>query len=677
MTSLCLRDIFKIFKNFEPSSLKIWEVARTFDPIDFAKLIYLLENVVVKKDRVAIEISDVYLYGHESAAILKQSERSTVSLDTPLPDDIYGDADLLPITYEPTVQLERAVWKDAHVVWYSDPTQPNIIDVISREAAIAESDAMSVFDGPAVLSRSAPRPPSPTNTQSYENVAIHRQQQKRQHEWLAEVLAKQHQLTAEENAGHSIDTTLLQQTAAQLYTPFNYNRSAGTNQHHDEHTDVWQLGLNITIDQLMNDIRYQRPPNNIVQRIIAHNIGTYDYHRLIRYIRFLLFTDNLQSDRSLPHVKTPSVVESYIQFYRMMQFRETPDNADPRAFRFMMVAKHRRVQTRELAAIYGTEADIPRDLHVQPLLQGFHVVVYSSAEETKCYNCYGDLIVGLGYKNRCKINCTFEAVILPTDKKHNLRSWQYWKMRTNYIMYVVDVFRVNQKVLTQEPFRTRIKYADAIVANSTCFMKLPVHLDSWSSIEKYYLQCEDLYSPIVGVVLRDGDSVYDASTMYKAPVEFRFNLVYSFDLLNSQIVKLPVDMQPVDYVNRLHLNFEMADYKTVCLAYGHSENYIYLCHYNRHLHQFEHIGRLQRIAYEFSKLEYQSQKLFVVNCRVLPRGMMLLRVYYNQRKQVIGYDAKWSDNRYKLPYHNSLYNEIIRKNRDVDFHHKSAELMSD
>lgn len=606
MSSLHVSDILKIYKNFEASRLKIWEIVRTYDPVDFAKLIYLLENVRVRRKRYSIDIGDERLYGKRWAQIIAKSEQRDISLNKVLEngdlnDDPDDNRDILPINHTPNVRLERAVWKDTDILWYSNPNAPNIIDTLSNENRVLNNGGCSVSSN-----------------------SDHIQQQK---QWLTETIERQRQLDEYENRKSVVPAD-------------------------SETNPLLAENLDVGIGQVMRNIRNETHSTNMMERIISHNLGTDDYNSLLKSIRYLLFTDNLQSNRSQGHVKTPSIVESFMQFYRMLLFREAPDNADPRAFRFMVLPKPRRVFVREMQSIYGSFDGVPKNLRAQPLFQGVHMVVYSSKEETKCYNRFGDLYTGFGYNLRCKVNCTFEAIALPVDKFNNVRSWHYWKHRASFVLFVVDVFRVNQTILTQVPFKERIRMVNTIIDGaSDQIKKIPDSMDSWESIEGRYIQNEDIYDPIVGVVLRDGDSIFDNDSALTCPVEYRFNLIYSFDLLNGHVVRLKKE----DDINRLHLIYEMADYKTVCLAYGHSEDFIYLCQYNRHIHQFEHAGRLVRQAYEFDKLEYKAQKLYVINCRVMPRGIIYLRVYYDAQKRVIGYDTKWSDSRYTLPYFNSLY----------------------
>ena len=55
-------DLLLITHNFEPSRIKIWEIARRYDPIQFSALLYLLENVSASRKKEPITLDDDRLY---------------------------------------------------------------------------------------------------------------------------------------------------------------------------------------------------------------------------------------------------------------------------------------------------------------------------------------------------------------------------------------------------------------------------------------------------------------------------------------------------------------------------------------------------------------------------------------------------------------------------------------
>lgn len=411
----------------------------------------------------------------------------------------------------------------------------------------------------------------------------------------------------------------------------------------------------ITITELIENIRLGCiDQTNLLERIVTHNLGTHHYSKFLTTLRYLLFTSDQHASRNDTNDPTQSCVTQFMSFYRMIHYQNSND-IDPRGFRFLIIPRLRRVTTRNLLDIY--DGRVPNKIIYQPLYQGMNVIVYSSPTETKCYNQYGELQVGICYNVRCAVNCTFHAIILPVDELGNIRSWRYWTYRTTFILYVVDVLRYEQTVLTHQPQSKRLKYIKSICRNSNYLLRIPKKFDSWAAIEQRYIDHHDIYDPIIGVVLRTGDS-----TIQTAPCEFRFNILFAYDMHTDKITQLKdstaaavSSKTTIDYdLGRLFLNYDMSDYKTICLAYGNCDTFIYIMRYDRTMHQFVHSGRLRRLPYEYSAWTYQRDAIYVLNCQIRPMGVMYLRVYYNQNHEIIAYDTKPLDGRYKSPYHNEL-----------------------
>lgn len=386
-------------------------------------------------------------------------------------------------------------------------------------------------------------------------------------------------------------------------------------------------------------------PKDLRFKVLNHNIGTQHYKTILSQIVSLLFNDNYQTDRNEQKIDDSSVVAKFLQFYKTMTFKQGDDN-DVRNFRNIIISKPTRIFDRDL---------ISSQLHiVQPLYQGLHVVVYSSPSETKCYTRFGTLLPGLAQSVRCSEPCTFEAVILPVDRFKNVRCWRYWQFKSSYILYVVDVFRYKQTILTTTPFKNRMMYIDLITKNNQNVLHSSYATENtWISIENEYIKTRDMYAPVVGVVLRDPNHTFSAQDERQNSKAFYFNILVSFHILESKIIDLKVTYPP-EIVRALHLNHEMADYKTVCLAYGHCDQYLYLCTYNRQLHQFVHAATLQRSPMEYIKLNYKPEKIYIVNNKTIPRGVLYLRVYYDLFRNIIGYENKYTDDRFKSSYNNSL-----------------------
>lgn len=537
MDKLYSCDIFKIYKNYEPSRHKIWEIVRSFNPIEFAQLLYLLENVTKSSKRDTISLHDAYI--------------KYPKIDCPNV--------LLKITDSPTIRLERCTFhNESSDMFWNDGTKNNNDDI---------KDTTDDFD---------------------------------------------------------INTLLNHVRSNNILNPNDTSES--------------ELIPNVTTTNL-RDVRF---------KVLNHNIGTQCYHKFLKHIEHLLFNDNLQTDRNEHQTQQMSIVLKFMQFYKTMNFKQSLDN-DSRNFRNLIIPQPIRIFNRDLI-------NDPNYI-IQPLYQGFHVIVYSSPHETKCYSRFGTLQPNLAYSIRCNVPCTFEAIILPIDKFGNERCWRYWTFKSGFVMYVVDVFRYKQTILTMTPFKDRAKYIKLIVDNQINMRSAMTEHHTWLSIEERYIKNQDIYDPIVGVVLRDPNHIFSVTSSITKPMHqpklFYFNILYTFDMLNQKIINLCTNYE-LSTIQTLHLNYEMADYKTICLAYGHCNQFIYLCTYNRNVHQFVHAAVLQRSYREYTTLNYKPESIYVVNNKIVPQGIMYIRIYYDLMKNIIGYESKNTDDRFKVMYKNPL-----------------------
>lgn len=542
MAHLYISDIFKIFHNFEASRLKLWQIVRTYDPIEFAQFLYLLENVVKSGKRECVELDERMLkefcnYQYNSSTEVDECENVDY---------------IIPIADKPTLRLERVSLANGDIFWNDN--------------------------------------------------------------------------TNESNA---------------------YGRD-----------DIRRHSMDMKITEIMHNIRVlnTRQITNPYERILQHNLGSTFYHKLLIIIQNCLFMDSLQTDRNelSGGSSEASIVTKFLEYYTILQQKQFHDG-DARNLRFLIIPPPKRII--DISTINK------RCYIHQPLYQGFHVVVYSSSTETKIFNRFGELHFNLGYSLRSTKNCTFEAVILPVDARNNARSWRYWSYKKKFIIYIVDVYRLEQTILTNVPFVERLKYIDAIKQHNAetsniLLRKIPTKLNDWSTIEERYLKNKDIFDPIVGVILRK------PSDKLKTPaLAYRFNVTCCFDLLHTQIVDIPnVDSLKSLKIQNMHINFEMADYRTTCIAYGHCAKYIYLCEYNRNIHQFVHFARIYRLPYEFEELNYKPETVYIINNQTVPKGILYLRVYYDVSFNVLGYDSKMTDCRYNVPYRNSLFANLRKHN---------------
>lgn len=583
MAKVYLSDVFKIYKDFEPSKLKIWEIVRTYHPIEFAKLLYLLENVSrnYKRDAICLNDSEIdynFSKQHHVPYLLSASEN-------------------------PCIRLERGI-EVPSILWNTTTTTTT------------------------------------NNTNS---------------------------------------------TSPSLCFCCN------------EKYDISHLLEYIQSPKYMASKYYTQEFKKCrLFQILNHNIGTTYYASLLNSIQNLLFNENFQTDRneidSNNNNNNSSIVIKFRQFYQNIIYKQSVDS-DVRNFRNIIIPKPVRIFDRDLMSSCSSSSsnnsssgNSDKQFMVQPLYQGLHVIVYTSPNETKCYSRFGCLQQNLAYSLKSDSDiCTFEAIILPIDNLKHARSWRYWPFKSGFMFYVVDVFRYNQTILTSMPFRERAKYIPLVVKNNSSLFAAQLS-KSWETLERDYIANRDIYDPIVGVVLRDpeqiispnsdtgGDrtnsidiNINNGNKNFKAIENkaFYFNILYSFDLLQSKVVDLQLNLPP-ETVQCLHLNYEMADFKTVCVAYGHCDQFIYLCTYNRNLHQFVHAAKLTRSPNEYNKLTYKSEKIYVLNNETLPRGILYLRVYYDMSKNIIGYEHKCTDDRFKVAYTNPLFYDGSDNVEDCD-----------
>lgn len=380
---------------------------------------------------------------------------------------------------------------------------------------------------------------------------------------------------------------------------------------------------------------------NMYIDILEHNLGTVDYAKFVQHIQYLLLPDNLHCDRNGNGVHyVGSTVTRFLQFVKMMQFKY--HEVDPRNCRFIMTPKPVR--------IYEKPWNCEELYVVQPLYNGFSTIIYSTPSETRCYNRYGELIPNLLYGSRFNAHITFEAIILPMDIKGFVRSWRYWPYKNDYVIIPVDVFRYDQNILTDVPFVERQKYIKRIKGKHIRNHYLSdANTSSWNEIKRNYDERADIYNPIVGIILREKNHTMIS---HRRHCEYRFPILISFNLKTLQIVRLK-EAKDED-VKNLHYNYEMSDHRKVAVAYGHDENYYYLCSYDRFTHQFKHAAKLERLPYDVGEPTYKPESIYVICSETQCRGVCYLRIYYNKLKNVIGYETKHTTSKFDVPKQNQF-----------------------
>lgn len=606
MASLYISDIFLIFHKYEPSRIKLWEIIRTYNIIDMAAFLYLLENVQKSKKCKTIELAE--------------TEYEPGGFVFTLSGNFSQPYETIAMGFE---KAERDFQIDKPIIRFDRVVAEENFNLLS---------------------------PPPDKVIATDKTTMHIQKIYR--------------------VPNAMDTKIIDM-------------------------------MNYICDKKNKKLR-----ENIYTKIFEHNLGTFAYAQFSRQIEYLLFPDNLHNDRNVnTETKTNkmSMVMKFIQFANMyMNFdKQTFDSYDPRGFRFVIVPKPIRIYEKP-DCVNAKEGNFL----LQPLYHGLHVIVYCKKNETRCYNRYGELLPNFIYKTTFDMNATFEAVILPIDKKGNVRSWRYWQFRHDFVIIPVDIFRHDQRILLNLPFEERLTYLKCITGDkikSNVFLSREKNCEkfsitnktlkekniddfrcanayddgsneidnkvlneddeylmnyynvsvssNWNKLEQDIMKRRDVYDPIAGIILRKRNE------LNLRTYEYRFNITFAFDLQEMTPINL-MNLKKEDAIHYyMHYNPEMSEKRTICIVYGHDDNYYYICVYNRTLHQFIHAGRITRLPYDVDEPHYKSESIYVINHKTQCRGIFYLRVYYkrNHNYKIISYETKLTTSKFDLPFTNPLF----------------------
>lgn len=373
------------------------------------------------------------------------------------------------------------------------------------------------------------------------------------------------------------------------------------------------------------------------ERVAVHNLCTDHYARFAENVRWYLLPDEMQGDRNeFDSVagQRGGVTERFLRYHRSLAGRYCYLN--PKSFRYVTRPPCRRVYERPVGGVYT----------VQPLYSGYRVVINSNDRSTRCYSTYGTLLQGLLYGARFTANATFEAIVLPVDADGRLRSWRYAaagrRRRCRMAVIVVDVFRVDHRILVQSPFAERAEYIARIDGE---LVWRPPSAD-WDTLERRYYDRADLYDPIVGAVARRSDAA-----CADPPLAYRFNLTACYDFLTDTVDRLAGSVTLREF-QRVHFNPDMADRRTVCTVYAHDESRYYVCKFDRRRFQFVHCAVLDRLSdVAGGRPKYAGEPVYVLGAKRLPLGVMFLRVYYTaSTRRVVAVERKLTTSMYDVPY---------------------------
>lgn len=398
--------------------------------------------------------------------------------------------------------------------------------------------------------------------------------------------------------------------------------------------------INEVLVRIRNPDRLIDTSPDDITKMLVHNLGTKEYKMFLKSVKNLLFNDSLQTARGEIRCND-TVVPNYLSWSLLFSFRNIA--IDPSDFHYMIIHRPRRV--------YESPSS---DYLAQPLYQGFRLTIDHDTEDGfRYYNRYGEstrVALKIPEPVQCEFNgslqpvsCTFEAILLPLDAKNRLRSWRYWKHRSSYIMYVTDVYRFGNEILMGAPFQKRFSYVKMM--DHPKLRAIEITNDSKKFLDKS-LESKDMCDPRVGIIYRGRDS-----TPNEQPEEFRFNIrtVYYFPDNLFLNIESQSELDKFRNTDQLYFDFEMADRKIICLVYAHTSRLYHICVYNHTIHQFEHFDSIERLPYDVEDPVYRSETLIVIGAREIPRGILLLRLYFDRGSDYIGYENKFTQSQYDVP----------------------------
>lgn len=406
------------------------------------------------------------------------------------------------------------------------------------------------------------------------------------------------------------------------------------------------------LSEPLNQNEYQLDTaNRVISRTVLYNSTTSEWRNFLRCMIYQLFPDNLQIARydnvSNVSMTASSIVNKYLTFYKMMTQPDTFDTINSMDLKYMIIPKP-VVCSRE--RIYSTDDHI-----VQPYYHGFYIVVNASDTSIRVYNRWSENIIVDRHIQKAlraslnSLNCSLIAILLPKDNNGNLRSWRYWPYRSSCVIIIIDILRYKSRNLVALPLVERLSYLENVrTAKSIKIIDSTKHIVDYE--KHYHTHKVDLYSAIIGVVAKPKHSRLST----RKNLVYRFPIKYTFDLMTNRVVSL--ETIPTIPQRRLFFNPELAQYQTTVMIYNHDTEWFYACRYSVNHHQFVHWCRFQRYDYDNNPNDDEatkyaiSERIMVLNSPLpLTRGVFYLRVYYNDDREYLGYDRKFTASRYDIP----------------------------
>lgn len=608
---LCkVRDLLRLFENYQSSKLLVWEIVRTMHPIHCASMLYIMENVMRTNKTDSYDTADDSQTADDccvdSTTIGDDVSQSETVLRSFIDEDADGfsigvesgdggryfepDSESVPLCMRPTVGSKRCV-VDRQVL-------PEAFDRRSAESETADGD-LTLFG-------------------------------------LVKLM--------QEQRGAAVE------------------------------------------------------PKTFAERVVMHNLRTRHYTQFADNLSSHLLPDNPKmsrfsvgangSSRGVCHTLADtgnfeSLPVRFLKFYASFE-RDgnvtSPTERNSRAFRVTRRPKPRTMYVKPAALDLRNGR-----YYVQPRYVGYRVIVNVTGSETRTFNRFGEHVQNMLYKLKFaeNVHATFEAVLLPVDAHGRLRSWRYRRPNAANVLFanslrviVVDVLRVHNRILVDEPFAERARYLQKLFANGNATngesidvvpaetARGPAAETLWSRVEREYLDSAttnsfEAFAPVNGLILRCASTTRASVDSDVLQYVFAPASIYSFR--TNTVTRLHGRCSIREQFDT-YFHVETAEARTTAIVYAHDEFHYYVCAYDRTTLEFVHYASLARIPKVTPEPRYnRSELIYVRDARKRPAGVAFVRVYHNENDKLIaypgspnrvilGYDQKLTTSMYDLPY---------------------------
>lgn len=582
---LLIKDLLKVFDNYESSKCLLWEIVRTFHPIHTAALLFCMENITKS---------------YKSSTLSVKTEPSLRSTNNLNHRDENNDVRLMEID-ESTTTAQRGV-----VLCCTRPTLrlkrcerdyvnlPSFKDMTDVTAGRDRFNNLTIFG----LIRMLQNPTTTTMANDYND---------------------------DKNNCTVYERIVMHNLRTRAYTQFSQNL------------------LHQLLPEHMQQSRHEA--SSINKRMMASN----DSEEIGMHVKFLQFYESFYNDGAS--------LQREARTFRQLN-RPRP------------------------ALVYEKPSNM-HDYCVQPRYVGYNVVINAAKTNTRTYNRYGELLHSVLYQKRFPMHATFEAMLVPLDESGRPRSWRYARSHRNngdgstsrttsnvmgimtcqnFALYVVDVFRVRDKLLINEPFHRRVGYARLLECENVHVCDTRAGDDRghalWDALERGHNEPTTLdpFAPINGVVLRGkNDTALCRSRQYV----FSSNVIYNFQ--KNALTRVSGDCS-MRLALDAYFSPDMAELCTVVTIYAHDDQFYYVCRFDRNLFTFVHDVCLDRVCDVWrTRLRYTKDKVYVQDAKLMPMGMAFLRIYHNDnrdfknvrhdsRRTIVAYESKITTSMYDVPF---------------------------